>query len=481
MKNIFLIAFLSIAFLGQSQYENNYLQTTQIGGLQGDARFTGLGGAMSAAGSNFSAIGINPAGLAKFVNNELNFGLSILTNSSDNMYGGMSNNTFNGKMGIQSYGFSANISGRNSEGELWFSLSGQRVYDFKNRTIHKGRNIDYTLNEYFADTAFGTVDADLGSVFPFDVSLAFETYLINPDTVNFDTYTAVVQEENARIENNENGARFENYISFGYNMDGKLYLGASIGVHSSSYENQYTYRGDNVNAETEYAQSYTYDYFFNSSSTGVNATIGAIYKPNKVFNFGFSYKTPTAWFIEETFSSSMQSEFSNVDYIEDSEFEGAGIYRSNTPSIINFSAAVTEQQFGMLSVEASKINYTKGKLISPKREVYIDFDGSNNTIKKRFRDVWNIKAGYEKPFKSFALRAGINTLPSAYKNGNEFLDYQILNISGGLGVFTNFGRVDFSLTSTNARSSIQPYAGASQAETETRSLLFNFSVTILEL
>jgi hypothetical protein len=481
MKQILLGAFIALSLVTQAQYENNYLQTTQIGSLNGDARYTGLGGAMSAVGSNFSALGNNPAGLAKFVNNELNFGISILTNSTDNLYNGTQNNTFNGKMGIQSYGIAADISSRNTEGQLWFSLSGQRVYDFKNRTVHKGRNIDYTLNEYFADKAYGTVDADLSSVFPFDVSLAFETYLIDPDTVNYDTYSAKIQNENARIENDENGSRFENYVSFGYNRNNKLYLGASVGIHSSSYENQYSYRGDNTNAETEYAQNYTYDYYFNSSSTGVNATVGVIYKPSQVFNFGFSYKTPTAWFIEESFSSTMNAEYTNTEYTIDSEFEGVVTYRANAPSVMNFSAAVTDKQFGLFSVEASKINYTNGKLISPKKEAYIDFDASNVTINTSFRDVWNIKAGYEKPFKRFALRAGINTIPSAYKNGNDFIDYRILNISGGLGVYTNFGRMDFSVTSSNARSSIQPYGGADLATTETRSLLFNFSFTILEL
>jgi hypothetical protein len=481
MKKIFIGVSLALAITAQAQYENNYLQTTHIGALNGDARFTGLGGAMSAVGSNFSAIGNNPAGLAKFVNNELNFGLSLVTNSTDNKYNGTRSNTFNGKLGIQSYGIAADVSSRNAEGQLWFSLSGQRVYDFKNRTVHKGRNIDYTLNEYFADEASGTVDDDLISVYPFGSSLAFETYLIDPDTVNYDTYTAQIQNENARIENSENGARFENYASFGYNLDNRLYMGVSLGIHSSSYENQYTYRGENVDAETQYAQDYTYNYFYNSSSTGANATIGVIYKPNQVFGFGFSYKTPTTWFIEETFSSDMQSEFTNGGYFAESEFEGIGVYRANSPSIINFSAAVTDKQFGLLSVEASTVNYANGKLISPRRESFIDFDASNQNIKTNFRNVWNIKAGYEKPFKTFALRAGINTLPSAYKNGDEFLDYRIMNISGGVGIFTNFGRMDFSVTSSNVRNTIQPYGGAEIASSEVRSLLFNFSFTFLEL
>ena len=481
MKKIFLGAFLALAICTQAQYENNYLQTTQIGSLQGDARYTGLGGAMSAVGSNFSAIGHNPAGLAKFVNNELNFGLSILTNSADNLFHSTSNSTFNGKMGIPSYGLAADISPRNAEGKWWFGISGQKVADFKNRTVHKGRNVDYTLNEYFADLAFGTFDTDLAEVFPFDASLAFEAYLIDPDTVNYNTYTAAIRNENARIENDENGSRFENYISVGHNLNNTFYFGAAIGIHSSRYENNYTYRGENVNAETEYAQNYTYDYFYNSSSTGVNASIGFIYKPSPVFNFGMSYKTPTAWFIEESFSSSMQAVFSNTSYALDSEFEGVGIYRAHSPSVVNFSAALAEKSFGLFSVEASNVNYNNGKLISPKREVFIDFDSSNQSIQNYLRNVWNIKAGYEKPFKTFALRAGVNTVPSAYKNGNEFLDYRIWNISGGLGIFTNFGRVDFSVTTSNARSTILPYDGAELARTETRGLLFNCSFTFLEL
>lgn len=481
MKKLIFLFFLGLSTTALAQYENNYLQTMQIGSLHGDARYTGLGGAMSSVGSNFSAISNNPAGLAKFVNNELNIGISLLTNSTENRYEGFSNNTFNGKMGFQSYGLAADISPRNTEGEWWFSLSGQRVADFKNRTVHKGRNIEYTFNEYLADAAFGTFDTDLSTEFPFDVSLAFETYLIDPDTVNYNTYTAAIRSENARIENNENGSRFENYISIGHNQNNQVYFGASVGILSASYENHYSYRGENVNAESQFAQNYTYDYFYNSTSTGVNASIGVIYKPSEVVNVGMSYKTPTAWFIEETFSSSMQSEFSNTSFAADSEFEGVGIYRANSPSILNFSAAIADKSFGLFSVEASSVNYTNGKLVSPRREAFIDFDDSNQSIKTNFRNVWNIKAGYEKPFKTFALRAGINTLSSAYKNGNDFLDYRIMNISGGLGIFTNFGRVDFSVTSSNAQSSIQPYGGAELANTKTRSLLFNFSFTFLEL
>lgn len=484
MKKIFLSICLFASAASYAQYQNNYLQLTQVGSLYGDARYTGLGGAMSAVGSNVSAIGNNPAALARFVSSEINFSLGLQFQSNDNSYKGTTLNNTTAKLGMQSYGFVGDVSPRNSDGgKYWLGFSGQRVYDFKNVNNYRAQNVDYTLNEFFADQANGTVDDNIVDFFPFSAGLAFNAYLINPDTVNFDTYSAEIQNENARIENNENGSRFENYLSFGINESNKWYLGASIGLHSASYENRYTYFGENVNAETQNAKNYTYNYYYNSSSFGINATLGVIYKPSKVVNLGLSYKSPTKWYINENFSADMSSEFSNVDYYIPSEFEGIGRYKATSPSIVTAAAAITDKQFGLFSVEIANVKYNKGKLTSYDQEEYIDFSNDNRSINNNLKSVWQLKVGYEKPFKQFALRAGFNTIPSAFENNNSFLSYNVTNISGGFGIFTNFGKIDFSVISSNSKRTLTPYdiQNTDIATTETRHLLFNFGITFLQL
>lgn len=483
MKKItFLLAFMA-SLTTFAQYENNYLQLTQVNSLFGDARYTGLGGAMSAVGSNFSAVSNNPASVARFIGNEINFGMGLEFAGNTNTY---RNNTLRNsttKLGVNSYGVVLDASKRGSEGgKFWFGFSGKRASDYKNNNVYRAQNINFTQLDAFAAEADGTVDANVTEFFPFTAGLAFETFLINPDTVNFDTYTPAFSNENARIENDENGKRFENSFSFGYNSNNKIYLGVSVSYLTANYSNVYTYFGENTNAETENAQNYNYRYFYNASSTGVNAALGIIYKPSKSLNLGFSYTTPSAWYVNERFSSDLSSEFNDGSEYFQSEFEGIGNYKVISPSKINFSAAVTDQKFGLFSVEATSLNYKKGELRATNDDQeFIDFTNNNRFISSEFRNVWQIKVGYEKPFKNFALRVGYNTVPSAFNNDNEFLSYTTNNISGGFGIFTNFGRLDFSVTSRNNSRTLQPYAQSDIATSKSNQLFFNASVAILKL
>lgn len=474
MKKCFLasLVLLIIALESRAQYFDNYYMLSNYH-VNGSARYTAMGGAFGALGVDPSSFHDNPAGIGKMVKSNISLSLGLYNNLSDNEINGQKTNSLTTKLVVPDFAVSLLLP--NSDYEKWknmsFGLSSKRLLDFKRTNKYKNDNTNYNLSQFFADDAFLVFDSDLADQLPFTSFLAFENYLINPDTVNYNTYTSEMQDEETNINFKENGRIQDWQFSFGANYNNKLYLGASFSYLTGSYNYTSEYIGTNKNSDTEDLQDYIYNFYYNSTIDGVNLKLGAIYKLNQDLQLGAYYHSPSWYFISESFDADLETNYRFENYYTESPFEGFGEFRVNNPSRLGFSAAYTNPKVAIFSTEIVYNKQSAGELLNLNdTDFEINFDADNNNISQTLRDVWIIKVGIEKAFKPFALRLGTVYLPSGHNTSIPELNYNKLLFSGGLGFQFNGGYFDLALQQQYSRSTYSSHAGADLGLSENKGL-----------
>ncbi len=99
---LLLVSFLSMGVAAQNSYDPIRFIDDDI---TGTARFVGMGGAMSALGTDISVISTNPAGIGLYRSNDIvmSMGLNTVKNSAD--FGGYSMKSNNTSFSIDDIGF----------------------------------------------------------------------------------------------------------------------------------------------------------------------------------------------------------------------------------------------------------------------------------------------------------------------------------------------------------------------------------------
>lgn len=93
------------------------------------------------------------------------------------------------------------------------------------------------------------------------------------------------------------GSIGEYVISLGMNINNKVYVGASLGIHSVSVRRN-IYYGEDYRYSAEPSLAYRMDYFNYDQSTkisgaGINFKIGVVYRPIEDLRLGFAFHTLT--------------------------------------------------------------------------------------------------------------------------------------------------------------------------------------------
>ena len=171
------------------------------------------------------------------------------------------------------------------------------------------------------------------------------------------------------------GSVGEYLVSLGMNINNKVYIGASLGIHSV-YMRRDVYYGENYQYSAEPSLDYRMDYVnYDQSSrisgAGVNFKLGVIYRPIEGLRLGFAFHTPTYYSLTYKYragmTSSVKSLTTNPDeydldfngYINPPLSEstarlvddGPDSWEYLSPSRMLFGASYTIGQFAVLSVD----------------------------------------------------------------------------------------------------------------------------------
>ncbi len=498
-----LLPLLSVAH-AQDFVDNALLfSRTQPGG---SARVQALGGAQVSLGGDYSSALSNPAGLGMFNRSEITFSLGLNDNTTSSTYFG--NTTDDGRTVLTIPGFSYVQKQEQTKGKYLggaFGFSYSRTNNFNAQYSYAGDNSESSMLDSFINfansNALSADDLD-GDYYYTLTGLAFNGYRLidlyeDPDqNVYWDTelypidangvynFPTVLQSQQVTRKGSQSQLSF----SYGGNYDDIFFFGASLGIASIRFNQEQLYEESNF----RYSQypnynpvdRYTVDESFDIEGSGVNLTIGGIYRPIDFLQVGVSYATPTFYTVTDTYVAGINSYWNNYEYRgltlgnEFAEFDAPVIseYDLRTPSKLTVGTTFINKH-GFISGDFEFVNYNNAKYSSNIQG--ISFSDENGDIKSAHRSTMNYRLGAEFRYEIFRLRGGYNYQADPYREQND-IDRSIQTISGGAGMrMTNF-YIDFTVLQAKGNSQRIPYFAddlptpvATQKNTTT-----NFLVTV---
>lgn len=442
MKKIFFSACLLSLFMVHAHAQETYENTKLIDNdLNGTARYVGMGGAMEALGADISVINSNPAGIGLFrrSSGSVSFGLVSQDRASSFKYGNKTNASFD------------------QAGFVYSMRDGRRTFINFGFNYHKSKNFDYILN-----AASGLNGASQHKL-SYMKALANENnldktssgwrgkfaYTSQLDNLYYNTlmmtssdgffYNDASRYEFGRAETGYIG---EYDFNTSANVNDRVYLGITIGIHDVHYTGHSLYNEALVNLNNQTVGDITVNDERRITGTGYNASFGIIFRPVDAspFRIGLSVTTPT-WYDLKT---------SNYTYlINNTKADGGGKLQGDYPNYTTGESyefkLFTPWKFGVslghtvgnyLALGASYEYADYSRLDTRVNDGYdVDYWGDvyehsssdepmNRHTRETLKAVSTLKIGAEaKVMPNLAVRAGYNYVSpmfkkEGYKDGN---------------------------------------------------------------
>lgn len=442
MKKIFLSACLLSLFMAHAHAQETYENTKLIDNdLNGTARYVGMGGAMEALGADISVINSNPAGIGLFrrSSGSVSFGLVSQDGASSFKYGNKTNASFD------------------QAGFVYSMRDGRRTFINFGFNYHKSKNFDYILN-----AASGLNGASQHKL-SYMKALANENnldktssgwrgkfaYTSQLDNLYYNTlmmtssdgffYNDASRYEFGRAETGYIG---EYDFNTSANVNDRVYLGVTIGIHDVHYTGHSLYNEALVNLNNQTAGDITVNDERRITGTGYNASFGIIFRPVDAspFRIGLSVTTPTLYDLKT----------SNYTYlINNTKADGGGKLQGDYPNYTTGESyefkLFTPWKFGVslghtvgnyLALGASYEYADYSRLDTRVNDGYdVDYWGDvyehsssdepmNRHTRETLKAVSTLKIGAEaKVMPNLAVRAGYNYVSpmfkkEGYKDGN---------------------------------------------------------------
>ncbi|MGQ1908166.1 OmpP1/FadL family transporter [Marinifilum sp. RC60d5] len=448
MKRIYIfISLLLISGITFSQTADDALLYSKQY-YNGTARSTAMGGAFGALGGDFTAIAINPAGVAVYQSSEFTFTpeFSFNDTKSFNMDAKTTLNDDKYSFGISNVGFVSANKQRLNSGSLKnfnFAIGYNKLNNFRKTAMSSAPSAPSSLLDVMVANSNGKSPNSLNS---FREYMAYETYLIDVIEDTDNEYEAITGETLNQAQTiDEKGYSSELLLSLGANFDHKFYIGASLGIQSLYYKSRKIFSEEIQAGSDSDFNDYSFEESFKSTGVGANFKLGIIYKPTQTVRLGASIHTPTFYSIDEEYHSSMVSHFNTSDENGYSNYaikspEGEYGYKFRTPMRVNLSGALVVNKRLILSVDYEMLDYSKAKFSDG--DDGDDFNGSvdnpdtNDIIKSAYQNTGNLRAGLEfRATPTLSVRAGYAKMGNAFDISE--LDDSFDIYSGGFGFKQN--------------------------------------------
>lgn len=444
---LFAMLFVTASF---AQNETDALRYSQVF-PGGTARFAAMGGSFGALGGDFSSLSVNPAGIGIYRKSEITITPALNYSLVQTSY-------FNTAEEEMKYNFNLNNIGavftfptaKPGVDRGWqfvnIGLGINRHNGFNDRWLARGFNSDNSFMTSILEEAQaqGSVDR----LNDFSSGLAWDTYLLgwNNDLQSFfvDMPNGQVMQ---RIEHNTTGSIREFLISMGANYNDRLYLGATIGFPSVNFKEDIVYSEKDIEGLSEYFNALTYTNSLETSGSGYNFKMGAIFRLTDYLRIGGAFHTPTFYELEDKYKATMRSDMNLPDYNDFARSpEGRFKYEINTPLKAIGSLGLVFGNMGMINIDYEYIDYTTARLRTSDIRFTEEISQANDLVRDAFSEQHNIRIGGELRLNFIALRAGYAYYSSPYRSGIN--DDQRTIISAGFGIRESNYSLDFAYSHT---------------------------------
>lgn len=441
MKKITLIAaFSALALGGYAQTADDALNMS-LTRTFGTARVLGAGGAFGALGGDLGAVSINPAGVGVFRNNYFTggLGLNFVNSNTDFLNQNSSELRFHPSLG--NFGFVSTKDVRKKFREdskndwnfVNFSITHNRRQNYQANSLFQGRNSESSLLDFFAQDATRSTDSLQNSRLNTLTSLAYEAFLINPDSTFGDFFDVIPYGSMVRQSEliMRRGNVSETAFNIGANYGNVFYIGAGVGLNRLNYRNTINYKESIEASNLSDFNNFDLTESFDIRGTGVNVRVGTIVTPTDWLRFGVSYESNTFYSVNDIYTATMNSSLNGPNGLENYSITANNLYDYSlrTPGKVTGSFAILFEDKGFLSADYERVDYSKMQFVMPDRDFSSDL---NADISNLYRAVNNFRFGGEYKLNTLAFRAGVAFWDSPYKEG--------INSRGG-----DMSQTDFSL------------------------------------
>lgn len=422
--------------------------------LNGTARFVGMGGAMSALGGDISVIGTNPAGLGIYRSNDVAISFGFNNTATESSFNGTNMNESRTRASLDQVGFVyTNKIGNNTS--LRFVNFGFNYHKSKNfnRLFSAGGALDgMSQTNYLSDelkefgmTLASEFDAVLDAQNPYSGYwnkypilgiMGITTGLVdfpNNSVIGWPGY-------NYNFFSRETGGINQYDFSMAFNIEDRLYIGATLGVYDLNYSRYSSYielldgytpadgSDPNIYPTPEEGDilvengDYKLDNYYRLEGSGLDLKLGVIVRPfeNSPFRIGLALHTPTWYNMTESYDATISSNITswgekysqklsdklNPDYL-------IYDYRLTTPWKFNVSMGTTLQNLVAIGAEYEYQDYSSTQLE--------DMDGyelgGQADVKEFLKGVHTLRVGMEvRMAPQFSIRAGYNYSTAAFQD-----------------------------------------------------------------
>ena len=408
----------------------------------GTARFNAMGGAFTALGGDFSSIALNPGALAVYRGSEIVFTPAFDLNSTDASVNGYSMNDSKLNVNISNFSYVGNFNAASHDIISWdFAFGYTRLANFNNEySIDIASSSPSLLQSYINDlnAGNGTYEGDIPDLYPFDINLAYQNYLINPlatDTMHYSHEMANATSINKYKNVTTRGGMGETFVGYGANLNDVLYFGATVGFPKIRYIEKSVYQESNDDT-TVTVQSFTKNDYLKTTGSGINFKLGVIYRVVDWFRVGLALHSSSYFTMHDSWNSNMDAKFKDNSSYSYSSPAGLYDYNLRTPYRVEAGVGFIIAQNGALSVDYEYVDYTAAKFNpssnSPDGYSFVE---ENKNIDLMFKPTHNVRAGFEWKFtEEIRMQLGYRWYDNPYafaKNPNQQI------YSGGIGYKTD--------------------------------------------
>ncbi|MDR7371230.1 outer membrane protein transport protein [Flavobacterium aquidurense] len=498
MKKIF---FLFIAGLTVSaSYSQEVSDAVRLAqdNITGTARFRAMGGAFGAVGGDLSALTLNPAGSAIFINNQvgITFSNQNIKNNS-NYFGTQTSDKDNSFILNQASGVF--IFNNHNPNANWKKIAIAGTYEntnnFNSDVFSAGTNPRNSIDQYFLKYANGIPLNIIDGLEYSDLNyneqqahLGYWGHVIDPvnenDGNNTQYTTNVPAGGNYYQENEVYAWGYNSKLSFNIatSYKDRIYLGANLNLHITDYRRSSSFYEDNNNPlePTETISNLRFNNDLYTYGNGFSFQLGAIAKVTKAFRLGLAYESNTWYALYDETAQSLQTtrQAAGGEIIHENINPNViNVYQSytlQTPGKITLSAAYIIGKSGLISIDYAFKDYSNTKY-KPTSDP--GFGGVNNDMRNQLTNNGELRIGGEYKIERLSLRGGYRFEGSPYKNGTTIGDLN--SYSAGLGYSFGATKIDLAYSYLERKSNQGFFATGFTDGANITSKLNNVSMTLL--
>tara|TARA_B100000795_G_C22801947_1_gene442432 strand:- start:133 stop:1605 length:1473 start_codon:yes stop_codon:yes gene_type:complete len=469
----------------------------------GTARFQAMSGAFGALGGDLSAISINPASSAVYLNASSSFSIGIQDTENRFRFQDNNSSSFDTDANINQLGgvFVINTTDETSPWKKFtIALNYQVESNYSTQVFISGTNQN-SIATFFKDQA-GGISLDLlepqgsetiADLYSFlgqsqgtaaqNALLGYQSYIISPldplDPNNTSYISSIGSGPvNQKYLKTTTGNNSKGTINLGAQYTDHLYFGGNLNSHNIFYrESTYLKETNNNTASTITEIGFQNNLFV--YGTGFSAQLGTIATYNNL-RVGIAIDTPTWYQINEETSQSIQTigqENSNIININPNVLNVFEQYRLRTPGKVTGSAAYIFGESGLISIDYSYKNYASIDFSTNTSSNV--FQQLNTSINNRLQAASAIKVGGEYRIKNISLRAGLQFEESPYNDSQIARDTHGFSFGGAysLGSYTidlAYSRVSQDTNQQQVFGLSQTYTNAIDTNRAVLTFVFNF-------